>query len=498
MRGPGRGPAPARLGGSFWRLWSANVVSELGDGASLVAYPWLASTLTRNPVMISATLVASRVPWLLFSLPAGIVVDRVNRRTLLVGVNAARAGLTAVIAVLVLTHLMSIWLLCGGILLLGVGEVLSDTGAGAVLPSIVAPGQLERANGRLWSAQSAANGLLGPPMGGALLAIGIAVPIMFDAGSFAVAAGLLLLMTGQFRSGGTQASARLVDDLRAGFGFVWRKPVLRTLFCTEAVLNTTATMAIATYVLYVRENLGLGGASYGILMTAGAIGVIFGSLVASRVVDAIGVASTVIMFFAIATTCYLVTGTTSQPVVAGAANAGFTLVAVIWNVVTVSFVQRIVPGHLMGRVGGVNRWFAYGAMPLGAACGGLLVQSLTPLVGQQWAVRSPFVLSGVIFAVTGVVVGRRFTSTRMNLSRTVDANGPRELSRGRDGGGAPDNLHQDSMRAVEGANRSRTSASSDSAVEFTPTGVRVANPCPIAGPSESARSRKPSCRAASQ
>ena len=421
-----RDRATSRLGGGFWRLWSASVMSELGDGASLVAYPWLASTLTRNPVLISATLVASRVPWLLFSLPAGILVDRMDRRILMVCVNVARAGLTAAIALLVLADLMNIWLLCAGILLLGAGEVLSDIAAGAVLPSMVAHEQLERANGRLWSAQSAANGLLGPPLGGALLAIGIAVPIMFDAGTFAVAAGLLLLLTGQFRGGNgnggsARASTRLVDELHAGLRFVWREPVLRTLFCTEAVLNTAATMAIATYVLYVRENLGLGGASYGVLMTAGAIGVIVGSLVASRVVDTIGVSATMIMFFAIATTCYLVTGTTSQPVVAGAANAGFTLVAVIWNVITVSFTQRVVPGHLMGRVGGVNRWFAFGAMPLGAIGGGLLVQWLTPIAGQQWAVRSPFLLSGVIFAVTGLAVGRHFTSARLNRTRAADA-----------------------------------------------------------------------------
>jgi MFS family permease len=407
-------------------------MSDLGDGASLVAYPWLASTLTRNPVMISATLVASRLPWLLFSLPAGIVVDRMDRRILLVCVNVVRAGLTAAIALLVLAGLMSIWLLCAGILLLGAGEVVSDIAAGAVLPSMVAHEQLERANGRLWSAQSAANGLLGPALGGALLAIGIAVPIMFDAGTFAVAAGLLLLITGQFRGGSARASTRLVDELHAGLRFVWREPVLRTLVCTEAVLNTAATMAIATYVLYVRENLGLGGASYGILMTAGAIGVIIGSLVASRVVDTIGVSATVIMFFAIATTSYLVTGTTSQPVVAGVANAGFTLVAVIWNVVTVSFTQRVVPGHLMGRVGGVNRWFAFGAMPLGAISGGLLVQWLTPLVGQQWAVRSPFLLSGVIFAVTGAAVGRHFTSARLNRTRAADTDRLPDLPRGQD------------------------------------------------------------------
>jgi MFS family permease len=178
------------LGPDYRRLFAASTVSNLGGGVGMVAYPWLASAITRNPILISLVVVFQRLPWLLFSLPAGVITDRHDRARLMIGSNLARAGLTSAVAFVVLarqgslpgpgelatdpgavagTDLRLYLLVVLAIALLGVGEVLYDNAAQSFLPRIVAPADLEKANGRLWSAEQVANAFAGPPLGAWLL-----------------------------------------------------------------------------------------------------------------------------------------------------------------------------------------------------------------------------------------------------------------------------------------------------------------------------------------
>ncbi|HST86239.1 MAG TPA: MFS transporter [Kineosporiaceae bacterium] len=399
------------LGAAYTRLWTANVVSNIGDGCSLVAFPWLASTLTRDPLLISGALVASRLPWGLFSLFVGVVVDRFDRRYVIVIANLVRGLVMAGLAAFLIADALSIWALYAFILVLGAFEVLADTASGALLPRIVPPEQLESANGRLWSAQSAANNILGPPLGGALLALGLAVPFFVDAASFLLSAGLLLLLPGQFRVQRDQSEPRASwrAQLREGFAFVWSVPALKVLFLSEAVVNATATMAISTYVLYVREVLHLSSVAYGLLMTAGAIGVITGGLAAAGITERLSLHRVVILFFAVATLAHLLTGLLPIVWVVAVGAILFTFVAMLWNVVTVSLTQRIVPDALMGRVGGVNRWFSFGLMPIGALAAAGVIASFEPYFGRTTALRMPFVVAAGVFLVTGLLSAPAFT-----------------------------------------------------------------------------------------
>ena len=196
------------LGVKYRKLFAATTISNLGDGVSLIAYPWLASAITRNPLLIALVAVVQRLPWLLFTLPAGVIVDRSDRRRLMVVANTARFLLTAVVAVAVFVRRDTLpapdavesvvgtdaglyLLLIAATMLLGVGEVLYDNSAQTFLPSIVADDQLERANGRMYSAEMVANQFAGPPLAGLLLAIGFALPFVVDAGSFAASAALI-------------------------------------------------------------------------------------------------------------------------------------------------------------------------------------------------------------------------------------------------------------------------------------------------------------------
>jgi len=173
---------PKRLGGNYFKLFSASTISNLGDGIGIVAYPWLASAITRNPLLISLVIVVQRLPWLVFSLPAGVITDRYDRRTLMFVSNAARAALTLLVAFVVLgkqgglpgpdaisdaatvitTDTGLYLLVLAATLLLGFAEVLYDNSAQTFLPSIVHPDNLEKGNGRMWSAELVTNMLIGP------------------------------------------------------------------------------------------------------------------------------------------------------------------------------------------------------------------------------------------------------------------------------------------------------------------------------------------------
>ena len=211
------------LGLNYWRLWIASVISNLGDGISAVAYPWLASAVTRDPVHIALVGVATRLPWLLFSLPAGVITDRVDRRRLVVIMDALRAMVTIGVALAVLafqSELASPELIATGqadpparaglllavlyvsATLFGIAEVLRDNAAQTLMPSIVDKENLEKANGRLWGAEMLTNSFVGPPLGGFLLAVAFALPFFVDAGTFAVAAAMVVFLTGSFRAQG--------------------------------------------------------------------------------------------------------------------------------------------------------------------------------------------------------------------------------------------------------------------------------------------------------
>jgi hypothetical protein len=187
------------LGPDFARLWTASTVSNLGDGVTLVAGPLLAATLTRNPLLIAALTFAQRLPWLLFSLLSGALVDRLDRRQVMATVDLFRALVMGLLAVAVLLHAASIPLLCTTFFLLGTAETLFDNAAVSILPAVVSKASLTRANGRLLGAQIVTNDLAAPPLGGLLFAAAAAVPFLLDAGSFVAAAALVAAMRGSFR-----------------------------------------------------------------------------------------------------------------------------------------------------------------------------------------------------------------------------------------------------------------------------------------------------------
>jgi MFS family permease len=452
--------AEPRLGGSYWRLWIASVISNLGDGIGVIAYPWLASAVTRNPLLIALIAVAQRLPWLLFTLPAGVITDRVDRRKIIVGSDVVRAVLTAGVALAVLgnearlpapadlasgmaadTNLTVYVVLVVAALLIGMAEVLRDNAAQTFLPAIVEPEQLERANGNLWGAEMVANSFAGPPLGSLLLGVGFALPFLVDAGTFAVAAGLVFLITGQFRPRDEAARTGRVDwkgEMKEGFFWLWHHDLLRPLAIVLGLLNGLGMVIFSTFILFAQEDLDLetglftgvlgsvadffgfesvGAFVFAVLMMAGAVGGVLGSMFAARVSRGLGSGPSLYLTLIVGMVTTAVIGASSWWWIAFLMTVAFVFTAVLWNVITVSLRQTIIPDHLLGRVNSVYRFFGWGMMPLGSLLGGVIVAAAELFVDREMALRMPFFAAAAAHLPVLLYAASRLTSAKIDGAR---------------------------------------------------------------------------------
>lgn len=431
------------FGSNYWRLWIASVISNLGDGISGVAYPWLASAVTRNPVHIALVGVATRLPWLVFSLPAGVITDRVDRRRLVVAMDALRAIVTIGVAIAVVafqSQLSSPELIAAGgadlparagfllgilyvsAILFGLAEVLRDNAAQTLMPSVVSKENLEKANGRLWGAELVMNSFVGPPLGGFLLAVAFSVPFFVDAGTFAVSAAMVAFLAGSFRPQVKEPSESRPSfgaELKEGFRWLWNHRLLRTLAIVLGLLNAAGNAATATLVLFAQEVLRLDATGFGLLASAGAVGGVVGSFGASAVSKALGPGPSLASTFVVSAVTSTVIGLTSSATLVWAMFAAGTFSAVLWNVITVSLRQAIIPDHLLGRVNSVYRFFGWGMMPIGIFLGGLLVEIVSRLADRDLGLRAPFFAAAIIELALMIYAVPRLTTAKIEAARAA-------------------------------------------------------------------------------
>jgi len=424
------------LGRNYRRLFAASTVSNLGDGIGLVAYPWLASAVTRNPVLIALVAVAQRLPWLLFTLPAGVITDRVDRRRIMMTANGARAVLTALVALAVLWRggelpgpdelddvISTEWVLYGCVLvatmLLGVGEVLYDNSAQTFMPGIVSNDHLEKANGRLWASETAANQFLGPPLGSLMLAAGFALPFVVDAGSFALSAALIMTIAATPPVATAVARQPWKTELREGVRWLWHHELLRPMAVILGLLNGLGAVTFAVFVLFAQDILDTSTTEFAALTMAGAIGGILAGWTASMVSKRLGSGPSLWLTLVGGAATSAVIGLVSNVPTVAAMFAIYSFLAVLWNVITVSLRQSIIPDHLLGRVNSVYRFFAWGMIPIGSLAGGLIVAITDAVAGRELALRMPwFIAAGGQLAVF-VYAAPRLTTGRMDSARAA-------------------------------------------------------------------------------
>jgi MFS family permease len=402
----------SKLGASYWKLWSATAISNLGDGIAAVAYPWLASAVTRSPFLIALSVVVSRLPWLVFTLFAGVLTDRFNRKRIVVAMNIFNGLLTLVVATFVylereslpsLNELTSItdletnyslyFVILITAFLFGLAEVLRDNTAQTMMPAVVQEKDLEKANGRMWSAESLTNSFIGPPLGSFIVSIAIFLPFFVDAVTFFIAAALIAIMKPTVKSFKPEEKSGKINfraEIKEGFGWLWQHELLRPMAIILGLVNGIAALSGAIFILFAQEVLETTVFIFAVLGTAAAVGGILGGLLGPKVSAKIGRGRSLALALFTMPLMALLIGFSSLWYLVWVFVALETFTAVLWNVVTVSLRQSLIPSHLLGRVNSVYRFFAWGTIPIGTLLGGTLVSALQSGLGREMAFRSVY------------------------------------------------------------------------------------------------------------
>ncbi|NND75604.1 MAG: MFS transporter, partial [Ilumatobacter sp.] len=404
------------------------------------AYPWLASAITRNPLLIALVAVVQRIPWLVFSLPAGVITDRVERRMLMVRANAVRFVLTIGVAIIVLGKqgelpgpdevsdvatvinsdiaLYAIVLIAT--LLLGIAEVFYDNAAQTFMPSIVHPDNLEKANGRLWSTEQVANMFAGPPLAAFLLAVAFSLPFWVDAATFGISAALVWwIPKPPPRPTTTPVPERRPwkTELAEGFRWLWHHDLLRPMAIILGLLNAIGMMSFAILVLFAQEVLNTTPTEFALLSTGGAIGGVIGGWTASRIAKKIGSGPSLwITMLGGGASTFAIGFMTWWPLV-WAMFSIYMLLAVLWNVITVSLRQTIIPDHLLGRVNSVYRFFAWGMMPVGSILGGVVVAVTDTFASRDLALQMTFFVAGALHLPLFLYAAPKLTTAKIDAAR---------------------------------------------------------------------------------
>jgi MFS family permease len=398
------------------RFIAASGMTNLADGVAVVAWGWIASLLTRDALLVALVPVALRLPWALLALPAGLVADRVDRRKLIIAMDAVRGmafagaalalGLALPLVPAPATGVAAPWLYASLLIaafVVGGAEVFRDNAAQTMLPALVPPDRLEQANGRLWSAELLTNALIGPALGAFL--IGLWLPLAFGLNALAYGLAMLLVagLAGQFRAARTERRGWKAE-LAEGFAFLRGRPLLRTLAWTTGFWNLFHQMIVIGVVLHAQENLGLSAQAYGLTLAGGAVGGIAGSLMGESVARRLGPARTLQWMLAASGPCFIAMALAPGAWTLGLCFAAMEVTGFIWNVVSVSTRQRMIPDALLGRVNSLYRLLAWGMMPLGLVLSGLVVSLGETVLPRGAALVLPFWVAGIGSLVVAALV----------------------------------------------------------------------------------------------
>ncbi|MBX3531195.1 MAG: MFS transporter [Rhizobiaceae bacterium] len=386
----------------FARFVAACGLTNLGDGIATVAWAWVASLLTRDPLLIAVVPIALRLPWAIMALPAGVVTDRVDRRRLILTMDVLRAGAFSLAAVTLWaalplptapeTGVSAPWTFAALIVaaaMVGGAEVFRDNAAQTMLPAMVPHERLETANGRLWSVELTANSLLGPVAGAFLVAFAVPLPFAGNAIAYGLAALLVAGIAGQFRPR-RDAPQKWGTELAEGLRYLMGAPLLRLMAWVTGFWNMFHQMVVIALILHMQENLGADARIYGLVLAAGAVGGIAGGLLGDRIVRRLGPGRTAQWTLFASVPAFIGIAFAPGPLTVALILCAFEFTGLVWNTVSVAYRQRTIPDRLLGRVNSVYRLLAWGMMPVGLLLSGLIVNGLEPALGRSTALTAPF------------------------------------------------------------------------------------------------------------
>ncbi|WAL97008.1 MFS transporter [Streptomyces sp. Je 1-369] len=437
MAQTGETTAGPGLGSAFIKLWAANTTSALGTGLVTIAAPLFVASRTSDPLTVSAITVVTWIPWLLFTLPGGVFVDRVDRRRLMVRLDWARVAVMTAFGAAILLDRAPLWMLFVTLFLIQTGEVLFRSASQSMIPALVPHQLLERANGWLMGGVTTTQQMIAGPLGGFLFVLAASIPFLADAGTYLISAVLTALIPGTFRAvarerghdtadadgpspvdgpspidGADSAARRTRGGLKQGLAsvrsdiadsvrFLMGQRILRTMSVLIGVLNITLYAGGAVLVLLAKERLHLTSVGYGLLMTCMAVGGILGSAFGDRLIRRVTATWTVRVGLVLEAVTHLVLALSHNAYLVGGALFALGVHSTLWFMVSSSLRQRLTPPEMMGRSAGLNLFIIFGGNAVGALLGGM--------VAKQFGLSAPYWIGFVVAVVVAATAWRVFS-----------------------------------------------------------------------------------------
>ena len=389
----------------FPRYWLSGFLADFGDGVRLAAFPLLAAQLTRSPAAVAAVTAVQGLPWLLLGGGLGVVVDRTDRRRLMVTVDLARAAVIMALAAAILAHGAGLWLIYLTAFVTGAGSALRDTAAVTCVPRLVQPDRLERANARVIAGQIVGNELAGPAAGGWLFGLAAVLPFAVNAGTLGIAVLLLLTLPGVFapppadRAAEPGARSSFWRDFTEGVRWLWQHPDMRDVTIVAGLVSALDAAWFAVLVLFVVGDLHQQPGAYGLLLAIGAlVGVAIGGI-GAVLTRRLGPWRSLLLGGVAMAASQAGLGLTGNVVVAAAMLFISSGAWALFNMTAVTMRQRQVPAALLGRVSSLFGTVTRGAEALGAVAGGALAATA--------GIRAPMLVGAPPLAVAVTVLAWR-------------------------------------------------------------------------------------------
>ena len=359
----------------YMLLWSGQAVSLTGTVISQTAFPLLVWDLTHSAAQVGLVGGLGTIPYVFLSLLAGALVDRWDRKRVMILCDAGRAlNLVSVLAALMLGHLTVIQL-CINALVEGTFFVFFNLSEVACLPRVVAKEQLPAATAQNESTMGITT-LLGPLLGGALYGVRQVLPFLADAVSYVVSVCSLLFIKTKFQQERTQERRKLYIEIKEGLVWLWRQPLIRYMAFLTGGLNLVNAGFIPILVVLVKQQHG-SSLIYGVILTIGGVGAIAGALLGTPIQKRFRFGTVIISTVWVGALLWPLYAIAPNPIILGVIAALSFINGPVYNVVQFSYRLALIPDELQGRVNSVFRLLAFGFQPLGWIVTGVLIQLIS-------------------------------------------------------------------------------------------------------------------------
>ena len=354
-------------------LWIGQAISVLGSQVSQLAFPLLVLALTGSPAQAGFVAAARSVPWLLFVLPAGALVDRWERKVVMIVCGASSALALGSIAVAYAFGALTIAQIVAVSFIEGTFALVFGLAETSALPQVVSRAQLPAAIAQQ-QAQYSLGGLLGPPLGGALYGVGAMLPFIVDAASYACSACSLPFIRASF--GGQTVAARrsLRAEIGEGIAWLWRQPLIRYMAFLTGAINFTGGIGLILIVFAQRQ--GASPATIGAIFALAGAGGLIGALLAPRVQRRLSFGQAIIGLCWCSVAIFAAFAMANSLALVAGILVVYFLISPTYDTVQYSYRLALIPDALQGRVNSVFRLVAQGTRPLGLALTGVSIERL--------------------------------------------------------------------------------------------------------------------------